>query len=95
MKVFIGNLSHGLNQQSVLGLFAQYGKVESVELSVESVAGRSSRFAFVIMPDSEQAIQAIVGLNQASLNGRILVVNEARPVANGGSGPQHHRFIRH
>ena len=94
MKIFIGNLGHGMDRHSVLSLCEQYGPVDHVELSVESNAGRSSRFAFVTMPDAAQAIRAIVSLNNALLNGRSLIVNEARPVGLG-SGRQHHRFIRH
>lgn len=84
-----------MDQQAVLALCEPYGPVDTVELSVESDSGRSSRFAFVIMPDATQAIRAIVALNNATLNGRALVVNEARPIVGGALGRQHHRFIRH
>lgn len=84
-----------MDQNAVLALCEPYGPVDKVELSLESESGRSSRFAFVIMPDAQQAIRAIVALNNATLNGRPLIVNEARPAADNGSGKVHHRFIRH
>jgi RNA recognition motif-containing protein len=94
VKIFIGNLGQGMDHDTVLSLCERFGSVLSVELSLETDGNRSGRFAFVTMPDSQQAISAIVALNNASMNGRNLIVNEARPVANG-SGKQHHRFIRH
>lgn len=95
MKIFIGNLSHGMDREAVHALCEQYGPVDTVELSVESNAGRASRSAFVIMPDAAQAIRAIVSLNNAFLNGRSLSVNEARPIVGNALGRQQHRFIRH
>jgi cold-inducible RNA-binding protein len=95
MKIFIGNLGHGMDERAMHALCELYGLVKTVELSVESDAGRSSRFAFVTMPDAAQAIRAIVALNNATLNGRALIANEARPIVNGPSGRLHHRFIRH
>jgi RNA recognition motif-containing protein len=60
--------------------------VEDVQIVTDRDSGRSRGFAFVVMPDQAQANAAIQALNGADLDGRKLVVNEARPKENRGGG---------
>lgn len=66
--------------------FEEYGTVERVQIITDRDTGRSRGFAFVEMADPAEADRAIEGLNGASVNGRSLNVNEARPRESSGRG---------
>ena len=85
-NIFVGNLDFSATESSVRALFEAYGKVERVNLVTDRDTGRSRGFAFVEMTDSAEAERAIAALNGASLEGRALNVNEARPKTEGGRG---------
>jgi len=85
-NLFVGNLDFAATDSSVRSLFERYGTVERVHLVTDRDTGRSRGFGFVEMNDSEQADQAIAGLNGASFEGRALNVNEAKPKPAGGGG---------
>ncbi len=86
-RIYVGNLPFQATEQDVTALFGQVGAVESVNLITDRDTGRSKGFAFVEMGD-EDAEKAITQLNGTELNGRSLVVNEARPqvVRHGNRG---------
>jgi RNA recognition motif-containing protein len=87
-NIYVGNLDFAATDSSVRSLFERYGTVERVQLVTDRDTGRSRGFGFVEMSDANQADQAITGLNGAQVDGRSLVVNEARPKAtSGGRGP--------
>jgi RNA recognition motif-containing protein len=85
-NIFVGNLDFAATESSVRSLFERYGTVDRVNLVTDRDTGRSRGFAFVEMSDSNQAEQAIAGLNGFNLEGRALNVNEARPKTSGGGG---------
>jgi cold-inducible RNA-binding protein len=85
-NIFVGNLDFGATDSTVRSLFEPYGQVDRVNVVTDRDTGRSRGFAFVEMPDSAQADQAIAALNGANLDGRSLNVNEARPKTSGGGG---------
>ncbi len=78
-KLFVGNLSFNTTEGEVLDLFKGAGNVTSCELIVDKFTGRSRGFAFIQMGTDEEAKNAITQFNGKDLNGRALVVNEARP----------------
>jgi RNA recognition motif-containing protein len=78
MNIFVGNLNWSTTQAELEQLFYAYGTVESVRIMTDRETGRSRGFAFVEMPDANEAQAAIEGLNGTSLGGRALTVNEAR-----------------
>jgi RNA recognition motif-containing protein len=86
MRIYVGNLSYETSKESLTQAFAQFGEVGDVHLPTDRETGKARGFAFVEMPDGEQAKAAIAGLNGKELDGRALAVNEARPRAEGG-GP--------
>ena len=85
-NIFVGNLDFAATESSVRSLFEPYGAVERVNVVTDRDTGRSRGFAFVEMSDASQADQAIAALNGATLEGRTLNVNEARPKPQGGGG---------
>lgn len=78
-NIFVGNLSFGCNEQELRTMFEAYGTVERVSIITDRDTGRSRGFAFVEMPDDQEADRAITALNGAQTGGRTLNVNEARP----------------
>jgi len=87
-RLYVGNLSYNVTNQSLETLFAEFGRVQSAQVVMDRDTGRSKGFGFVEMSDNGQAQAAIEGLNQKEVDGRSLTVNEARPreERSGGGG---------
>ena len=78
-SVFIGNLTFETSESDVRVTFEQYGQVTRVTMITDRETGRPRGFAFVEMPNDEEAATAIEDLNGRDAAGRALTVNEARP----------------
>src|SRR3984893_16866805 len=65
-------------------LFTPFGQVTRVHMAMDRETGRARGFAFVEMPNDEEAAKAMAGLDGKELGGRNLKVNEARPKGEGG-----------
>lgn len=78
-KLFVGNLSYNVTENDLQDMFSQHGTVIEASLMLDRMTGRSRGFAFVTMASKEEAEAAIQALNGASIEGRNLTVNEARP----------------
>src|SRR5215468_9016039 len=87
-KLFVGNLSFNTTENDLQDTFAAHGTVIEANLMTDRENGRPRGFAFVTMSSPEEAKKAIDALNGASLDGRNLTVNEARPKTerSGGGG---------
>jgi cold-inducible RNA-binding protein len=88
-KLFVGNLSFNTTENDLQDAFAAHGTVVEANLMVDRMSGRSRGFAFVTMSTPEEAQKAIEAMNGASLGGRNLTVNIARPKEErppGGGG---------
>ena len=79
MKLFVGNFSFSTTEADLQALFAPYGNIESVAVVTDRQTGRSRGFGFVEMSSDEEAKAAIDQLNGKDLDGRPIVVSEARP----------------
>lgn len=78
-RLFVGRLPYEVTSSQLEELFSQAGKVESVNVITDRFSGQGKGFAFVEMASDEEAQKAIQTLNGHNLNGRSIVVNEARP----------------
>lgn len=78
-KLYVGSLPYSINEQQLVDMFAKYGSVSSAKIISDKYSGQSKGFGFVEMGSDEEAQKAITGLNGTQLEGRSLVVNEARP----------------
>ena len=78
-KLYVGNLSYSLTSDGRQQLFAAHGKVESAEVIMDRETGRAKGFGFVEMGTDQEAQAAISALNGQEVEGRAIVVNEARP----------------
>ena len=87
-RLYVGNLSYSVTNESLEELFAQFGTVESAQVVQDRDSGRSKGFGFVEMGDDNAAQEAIRGLHEKEHDGRALTVNEARPreERSGGGG---------
>lgn len=79
MNIYAGNLPYRITEDELRDLFAEYGEVSSAKMVIDRDSGRSKGFGFVEMPDNSQAKTAIEALNGTEVQGRNIVVNEARP----------------
>jgi RNA recognition motif-containing protein len=78
-NLFVGNLSFQTTEGELTDLFKGFGQVTRVHVAMDRETGRARGFAFVEMPNDEEAAKAIAALNGKELGGRALKVNEARP----------------
>ena len=94
-NIYVGNLAYGATEDDLRQAFEQYGNVSAVNVISDRETGRSRGFAFVEMPDGEEAKEAINNLNLAEIAGRRVTVNEARPKTErrgGGGGGRGRRW---
>lgn len=92
-KLYVGNLAYSVRDDSLLQAFSEFGTVTSAKVMMDRETGRSKGFGFVEMGSDPEAQAAINGMNGQPLDGRAVVVNEARPreerpggFGGGGSG---------
>ena len=87
-KLFVGNISFNTTENDLQDAFAAHGTVTEANLMVDRMSGRPRGFGFVTMSTPEEAQKAIQAMNGASLDGRNLTVNLARPreERSGGGG---------
>ncbi len=85
MNIYVGNLSHSSTEETVRNAFEQFGKVDSVKIILDRETRQPRGFAFVEMPNADEAQTAIEKMNNVELDGRNLRVNEAREPERGGS----------
>ncbi len=78
-KLFIGSLAWATTDDSLRDFFASAGTVVSANVIKDRDSGRSKGFGFVEMSSDEEAKKAIDTLNGKELDGRSIVVNEAKP----------------
>lgn len=91
-KLFVGSLSWDTTDSTLRDFFATAGTVVSASVIMDKYTGKSRGFGFVEMSSDAEAAEAITKLNGQTLDGRAIVVNEAKPQAprdssfGGGGG---------
>lgn len=81
-KLFVGSISWDSTEDSLKDFFSTVGTVTSASIIMDKMTGRSKGFGFVEMSSEEEAKKAIEELNGKELDGRALVVDEAKPMEN-------------
>ncbi len=79
MNIYVGNLTYATTNEELASTFAEFGTVDAARVVIDRESGRSKGFGFVEMSDNAAANNAIEALNGKELNGRRILVNEARP----------------
>ncbi len=90
-KLYVGNLPYSVRDEDLHQAFSAFGGVTSAKVMMERDTGRSKGFGFVEMASDAEALAAVEGMNGQQLDGRAVVVNEARPMEarpprTGGGG---------
>lgn len=78
-KLFVGSLPYSVTDDDLADLFKEFGEVASAKVIFDRETNRSKGFGFVEFEDDAAAKQAIDALNNKEVQGRTIVVNEARP----------------
>ena len=88
MKLFVAGLPYDLFDEELEEIFEKFGTIASAKVAMDKETGKSKGFAFVDMPNDEEAKEAIEHLNDISLGKKPLVVKQAdeRPGGGGGGG---------
>ncbi len=85
MNIYVSNLSFAVQDEDLRGFFAEYGEVTSAKVIMDKFTNRSRGFGFVEMSNKEAAQKAIKELDGATVDGRAIKVNEAKPREERGN----------
>ncbi len=100
IKLYVGGLAYSVTDKELEQFFAEQGKVLSATVIKDKFNGQSKGFGFVEMEDLKEGQNAIKNLNGQELNGRSIMVNQARPQeerrprSNGNGGGNNRNFRR-
>lgn len=79
MNVFVAKLSPTTTGQDLEALFGVYGEIVSAKVIFDKETGNSKGYGFVEMKNDNEALAAIEALNESEVNGKQIVVKEAKP----------------
>lgn len=79
-KLYVGNLAYSTTNDQLKDLFSEAGSVSEATVVIDKMSGRSRGFGFIQMDNDDEAEKAIDMFNGKDVDGRKLVVNEARPM---------------
>ena len=87
-NLFVGNMSFQTTESDLRSMFEPFGELARINVITDRDTGQARGFAFVEMPNDNEASKAIAALNGKEVGGRALNVNEARPKSErpGGRG---------
>ena len=85
-KLYVGNMNYDTTEDTLRGVFAEHGEVESVRVITDRYTGRSRGFAFVEMSTEQAAQEAMSGLNGKQVDEREIKVDKAKPRPKRDSG---------
>ncbi len=83
-RIYVGNLPWSVTQEKLNELFSSFGEVEEALVIANKYTGRSRGFGFVTYKNDADADKAMAEMNEKDIEGRRLVVKEARPSREGG-----------
>lgn len=95
MNIFVAKLDFNTTSDNLQSAFERYGEVSSAKVIMDHFTGKSKGFAFVEMPNDDEANAAITALNESEMHGRTIFVKEATPKedrpqrSNGGGGDRY------
>ncbi len=93
-RLYVGNLPYAVNDERLLEIFSEVGTVSSAQVILDRNSGRSKGFGFVEMANDDEAQAAVDRLNQQEIDGRKIIVNEARPNTRKSAGFNRSRGFR-
>ena len=84
MNIYVGNLSFDTSEENLRQAFEAHGEVSSVNIITDKYSGKSRGFGFVEMSDDDTAQSTIEAMNGQDIDGRTIVVSEAKPRQDKG-----------
>jgi RNA recognition motif-containing protein len=87
MKIFVAGLPYDLDDAELTEIFEKFGTIASAKVAIDKETGKSKGFAFVDMPNEEEAKDAIESLNDISLGKKPMVVKAAEDRPSSGRPP--------
>ena len=79
MNIYVWNLPFSVVDEDLRSYFAEYGEVISAKVIMDKYTNRSKGFGFVEMSDDAAGQKAIAELDGATVEGRSIKVNIAKP----------------
>ena len=79
VRLYVGNLPYNVTQSRLQEIFSPFGALGEITVITDKFSGRSKGFGFVEFENPDEAREAIEKLNGTDMDGRNIVVNEARP----------------
>lgn len=92
MKIFVAGLPYDLDDAELTEIFEKFGEIASAKVAIDKETGKSKGFAFIDMPNREEALDAIESLNDISLGKKPLVVKEAEERPSSSRPPSNRNF---
>ncbi len=86
MNIFVAKLNFDTQEDYLREVFEEYGEVTTASVITDKFTGKSKGYAFVEMPNDEEAEKAIAELNDSEIDGRTIVVKKAEPRESRGGG---------
>lgn len=94
MNIYVSNLSFNVQDEDLRSYFAEYGEVTSAKVITDKFTNRSRGFGFVEMTDEAVAQKAIAELDGATVDGRAIRVNVAKPREERSNSNNRRSFAR-
>lgn len=91
-NLYVGNLSHRVTEEDLRVNFSLAGNVVSVNIIKDRITGQSKGFGFVEMESEDGASEAVKKFHGGELDGRNIIVSEARPKKDRGTKPPQSGF---
>lgn len=85
MNIYVSNLGEKITDESLRAIFATHGEVRSSKVIKDRFTGDSRGFAFIEMPNDNEAESAMSKIDGSVIDGRSIAVKEARPRPQKGS----------
>lgn len=85
MRIYIGNLNYKLRTEELKAAFDPFGEVVGAKIVRDKETNRSKGFGFIEMANEADGRKAIESLNGTDLNGRNMIVSEAKPRDTDGN----------
>ena len=78
-RIYVGNLPWSVDKAGFEELFSPFGEIEEALVISDKYTGRSRGFGFVTYKNDGDADKAIGEMNEKEVEGRRILVKEARP----------------
>uniref|UniRef100_A0A4W4DYT3 RRM domain-containing protein n=1 Tax=Electrophorus electricus TaxID=8005 RepID=A0A4W4DYT3_ELEEL len=85
MRLYVGSLHFNITEDMLRGIFEPFGRIESIQLMMDSETGRSKGYGFISFADAECAKKALEQLNGFELAGRPMKVGHVTERSDGSS----------